>query len=105
MRQAEAIYRVGFEQLGDVPFTSWGDMMRVVPDLVRLKSYRSVHGRCRGHVRDPRLRFALSFHPLFVGGNPFSVTSIYGLIAFLERRFGVHFPLGGMGRLVRGLDR
>jgi phytoene desaturase len=70
---------------------------------VRLQSYRSVHGLAARHVRDPRLRFALSFHPLFVGGNPFSVTSIYGLIAFLERRFGVHFPLGGMGRLVRGL--
>lgn len=103
MRQSEAIYRVGFERLGDVPFTSWADMARVVPDLVRLKSYRSVHGLAARHVRDPRLRFALSFHPLFVGGNPFSVTSIYGLIAFLERRFGVHFPLGGMGRLVRGL--
>jgi phytoene desaturase len=103
LRKSEAIYRVGFEQLGHVPFSSWADMARVVPDLVRLQSYRSVHGLAASHVRDPRLRFALSFHPLFVGGNPFSVTSIYGLIAFLERRFGVHFPLGGMGRLVRGL--
>jgi phytoene desaturase len=103
MRQSQAIYRVGFEHLGDVPFTSWADMARAVPDLVRLQSYRSVHGLAARHVRDPRLRFALSFHPLFVGGNPFSVTSIYGLIAYLERRFGVHFPLGGMERLVRGL--
>jgi phytoene desaturase len=103
MRQSEAIYRVGFEALGDVPFTRWTDMARVVPELLRLKSYRSVHALAASHVRDPRLRFALSFHPLFVGGNPFSVTSIYGLIAHLERRFGVHFPLGGMGRLVHGL--
>ena len=27
----------------------------------------------------------LSFHPLLIGGNPFSATSIYCLIAFLER--------------------
>lgn len=103
MRLAEEIYRVGFEQLGHVPFSSWTDMARVVPDLVRLKSYRSIHSLVAAHVRDPRIRFALSFHSLFVGGNPFNVTSIYGLIAHLERRWGVHFPMGGMGALVNGL--
>jgi phytoene desaturase len=103
MRKTEAIYRVGFEQLGAVPFTSLSDMVKVLPDFLRLESYRSVHGLVAKHVRDPRLRFALSFHPLFIGGNPFNVTAIYGLIAFLERRFGVHFPMGGMGRLVQGL--
>ena len=56
-------------------------------------------------MRDPRIRFVLSFHSLFVGGNPFSVTSIYGLISFLERRWGVHFPMGGVGKLVEGLTR
>jgi phytoene desaturase len=105
MRKAEAIYRVGFEQLGAVPFGSWANMLKVLPDLARLESYRSVHGLVASHVRDPRLRFALSFHPLFIGGNPFSVTSIYGLIAHLERRHGVHFPIGGMGRIVRGMER
>jgi len=105
MRQAEAIYRVGFEQLGAVPFSTWSDMVKVLPDFMRLQSYRSVHGLVAKYVRDPRVRFALSFHPLFIGGNPFKVTSIYALIAFLERRYGVHFPMGGMGRLVRGLVR
>jgi len=105
MRQAEAIYRVGFEQLGSVPFSAWSDMVKVLPDFMRLQSYRSVHGLVAKYVRDPRVRFALSFHPLFIGGNPFKVTSIYALIAFLERRYGVHFPMGGMGRLVRGLVR
>jgi len=54
-------------------------------------------------VKDPRMRFALSFHPLFVGGNPFTTTSIYGLIAFLERRWGVHCAIGGMGSIVNGM--
>ncbi len=105
MRQAEAIYRVGFEELGAVPFSSWSDMVKVLPEFVRLQSYKTVYGLASKYVRDPRLRFALSFHPLFVGGNPFKVTSIYGLIAFLERRYGVHFPMGGMGKLVQGLAR
>jgi phytoene desaturase len=105
MALSEEIYKVGFEQLGHVPFLSWKDMARVLPDLVRLKSYRSVYSLVAKFVRDERVRFMLSFHPLFVGGNPFNVTSIYGLIAFLERRWGVHFPMGGMGALVDGLAK
>ncbi len=103
MRASEAIYRVGFEQLGHVPFSKWTDMARIVPAMVRLGSYRSVHAMVARHVRDPRLRVVLSFHPLLVGGNPFAASSIYSLIAFLERRWGVHFAMGGTGRLVQGM--
>ncbi len=103
MAASEAIYRVGFERLGAVPFGRWTDMARVVPDLLRLGSLRSVHGLVAQHVRDERLRTVLSFHPLLVGGNPFSASSIYALIAFLERDGGVHFAMGGTGQLVRGL--
>jgi phytoene desaturase len=103
MRDSEAIYRVGFEQLGHVPFEAWTDMAKIVPQMLRLKSYRSLASLVASHVRDERVRFALSFHPLFVGGNPFNVTSIYGLISFLERRSGVHFAMGGTGSLVTGL--
>ncbi|APR83590.1 Phytoene dehydrogenase [Minicystis rosea] len=103
VRMSEAIFRVGFEQLADVPFGSWVDMARIVPDMVKLESYRTVYGLVAKYVKDERLRQVLSFHPLLVGGNPFSTTSIYTLIAFLERKWGVHFPIGGTGALVRGL--
>jgi phytoene desaturase len=103
MRASGEIYRVGFEQLGHVPFDSWKDMARILPAMIRLRSDRSLYRMVSKHVRDERLRFVLSFHPLFVGGNPFNVTSIYGLISFLERRWGVHFAMGGTGSLVRGL--
>jgi phytoene desaturase len=71
--------------------------------MMKLESYRSVYGLVAKHVEDERLRQVMSFHPLLVGGNPFSTTSIYTLIAFLERKWGVHFPIGGTGALVRGL--
>jgi phytoene desaturase len=103
MRHSEAIFRIGFEKLGHVPFGSLADMVRIAPDLLRLGGLRSVHAMVAHYVRHPILRFALSFHPLFVGGNPFSATSIYCLIPFLERRWGVHFAMGGTGALVRGL--
>jgi phytoene desaturase len=105
MAASEAIYRIGFEQLGHVPFTRWTDMARVLPDLLRLQGYRSVHGLVARHISDERLRTVFSFHPLLVGGNPFTASAVYSLIAFLERRWGVHFAMGGTGRLVQGLVR
>jgi phytoene desaturase len=86
-----------------VPFDSIGDMVRVAPDLARLQSWRTVYGMVAHHVRDPRLRVALSFHPLLIGGNPFTATSVYALISHLERNWGVHFAMGGTGRVVAGL--
>ncbi|MDQ0315490.1 phytoene desaturase [Amorphus orientalis] len=103
MHRSEAVYRVGFEQLGHVPFDAPSSMVKIAPDLVRLGGYRSVYGLVSGYVRDERLRTVLSFHPLLIGGNPFRATAIYCLIAFLERRFGVHFAMGGTGKLVDGL--
>ena len=100
---ARRICSVGFEQLGHQPFNNWRDMLRVLPALVRLQSYRSVYGLVSRYLRDPRLRIVFSFHPLLVGGNPFSTTAVYSLITDLERRWGVHYPMGGTGRLVEGL--
>ena len=103
MKASEGVFRVGFEQLGDVPFSSWRDMARIVSDMVKLKSHRSVYGFVSSFMKDERLRTIFSFHPLLIGGNPFTATSIYCLICFLERRWGVHFAMGGTGRLVEGL--
>jgi phytoene desaturase len=100
---SEEIFKVGFEELADVPFSKWTDMARIVPQMMKLQSYRTVYGLVAKYVKDERIRQVLSFHPLLVGGNPFSTSSIYTLIAFLERKWGVHFPIGGTGALVRGL--
>jgi len=105
MKASEEIFKVGFEQLGDVPFSKWTDMARIAPEMIRLSSYRSVYSLVSKFFRDPKLRVVFSFHPLLIGGNPFTASSIYCLIAFLERRWGVHFALGGTGRLVDGLVR
>ena len=103
MAASEGIFLVGFEQLGDVPFSSWRDMAKILPAMIKLRSHRSVYGLVSSFIKDERLRTIFSFHPLLIGGNPFTATSIYCLIAFLERRWGVHFAMGGTGRLVTGL--
>jgi phytoene desaturase len=103
LKASEAIFKVGFEELGDKPFDSWTDMAKVLPALLKLEGYRTVWTLACKHVKDARLRVVLTFQSLLVGGNPFSTTSVYCLIAFLERRWGVHFPMGGTGSLVTGL--
>ncbi len=105
LKASEAIFKVGFEQLGHVPFDTWTDMAKVLPDLLKLEGYRTVYSLACKHVKDERLRVVLTFQSLLVGGNPFSTTSVYCLIAFLERRWGVHFAMGGTGSLVKGLVR
>lgn len=97
------IFDVGFQKLAHVPFDTWGDMLRIVPAMMKLRSYKSVYGLVANHVKNDKLRQVLSFHPLLVGGNPFDTTSIYALIMYLERKWGVHFPMGGTNVLVSGL--
>lgn len=103
LKKSEAIFRVGFEELGHVPFTSIMDELRIAPAMIRLQSYRSVYSLVSSYFKDPRMRTLMSFHPLLIGGNPFTVTSIYALISYLERHWGVHSAMGGTGAIVRGL--
>ena len=103
LRQTEPIFAKGFTELADKPFLRFSDMARIAPDLIRLGSYRSVYGFVSQYVQDERIRQVLSFHPLLVGGNPFQTTSIYALIHYLEREWGVWFARGGTGAIVDGL--
>ncbi|GEO81666.1 phytoene desaturase [Pararhodospirillum oryzae] len=103
LKESEEIFKVGFQGLSSIPFDSPLDMLKVLPDFIRLRSDRSVFAHVAKHIKNPYLRMALSFHPLFVGGNPFQVTSIYSLIAYLERHWGVHWAMGGTGKLASGL--
>lgn len=87
------IFEVGFEQLAHVPFSRWTDMARIIPDMMRLRSYKTVWSLVASYIKDDRLRQVMSFHPLLVGGNPFETTSIYTLICHLERQWGVWLSL------------
>ena len=105
LRYSEAVFEQGYLRLGHVPFLDWWSMVRVLPQLTRLQSYRTVHSMVAQFIRDPELRQAFSFQSLLIGGNPFSVSSIYALIHALERTWGVYFPRGGTGALVQALAR
>ena len=98
-------FEKGYEELAAVPFLRFSDMVRVAPHLLRLRADRSVYSTVARFVPDEHLRQAFSFQSLLVGGNPFETSSIYSLIHFLERKWGIFFPRGGTGALVRALAR
>lgn len=103
MRDSEAIYKVGFEQLCNVPIDTIPKMAAIIPDLIRFRFHLSVYQNVCRYFKHPYLRRIFSFHPLLIGGNPFDTTAIYALIAFLEKEHGVHFAKGGTGALVQAM--
>ena len=103
MAEADLCYELGFEALGAKSFDSMDGLFKAVPYMLRMKGWRSLHAMVAKHLKDPKLRQAMSLQSLLIGGNPFSVTCVFSLINALERRFGVHWAMGGTGALVNGL--
>jgi phytoene desaturase len=105
IRSTKAIFDKGFVELADHPFSTLWDMLKVAPDLIRLRSDKSVYRYVSGFIKDEFLRQVFSFHPLLVGGNPFDTTSIYAMIHYLERHWGVWYAMGGTGAIIAAFER
>ncbi len=87
---------VGFEGMVDKPMHKFWSTGKVIPEFALLRADKSIFGLAKSRVKDPRLQMALSFHPLFIGGDPMHVTSIYALVSHLEKEYGVHYAIGGV---------
>jgi phytoene desaturase len=105
MATTKAIFEKGFVELADKPFLNLWDMVKIIPDLVKLQSHKTVYNYAAQFVQNDFLRRCFSFHPLLVGGNPFDTTSIYAMIHYLEREWGIHYALGGTGAIVAALEK
>jgi phytoene desaturase len=99
------IFDKGFTELADIPFDKPFVMMQQLPSLLKLKSYKSVYSLVSSYIKNEKLRRILSMHPLLVGGNPFTTTSIYGLILYLEKKWGIHYSMGGTGNIIKGFEK
>ncbi len=104
IESTKEIFETGMALI-DKPFLNVMDMAKVVPDLVRLQSYRSVYGYVSKFIKNDFLRRCFSFHPLLIGGNPLDAASLYVLIHYLEREWGIHYALGGTGAIVEAFRR
>jgi phytoene desaturase len=105
LADTQQIYQRAFVDLAAQPFLTMNDFLRVAPELVQLGAQRSVYSMISRYFRDPYMRTVFSFHPLFIGGNPFRASSIYSIVPYLERAGGVHFAKGGMYALIEAMER
>ncbi|MFN5810680.1 MAG: phytoene desaturase family protein, partial [Burkholderiales bacterium] len=103
LKEADICFELGFENLGAHAFDSISDMLMALPSMSRMKGWRTLYALVAKHIKHPKLQQVLSLQSLLIGGNPFSVTCVYSLINALERRYGVHWAMGGTGVLVNGL--
>ncbi|MFL2888137.1 MAG: phytoene dehydrogenase [Pelagibacterales bacterium MED-G40] len=101
----EKIFDKGFTELSTKPFNEVSFMIKQIPSLLKLRSYQSVYKLVSSFVSNNKLRRVFSMHPLLVGGNPFTTTSIYTLILFLEKKWGIHYSMGGTGSIVNALEK
>ena len=105
LEYANGVHREGYVKLGAAAFLDFASMLRAAPALMRYRAWRSVYSIVSSYVRDERLRQALSFHTLLVGGNPMTTSAIYALIHTIEKQGGVWWARGGTNALVAGLAR
>lgn len=101
--ESRRCYEAGFVRLMEKSFHRFSSMITSLPDLVFRRADRSVHASVSKYVKNEKLRQALSFHPLFIGGNPFRASAMFALISYLEQRWGVHYAMGGTHKLVEGM--
>jgi phytoene desaturase len=103
LRYSAGVYQEGYVKLGHVPFLDFKSMLKAAPALAKHQAWRSVYSMVSSYVKSEKLREALSFHTLLVGGNPMTTSSIYALIHKLEKDGGVWWARGGTNRLVAGM--
>jgi phytoene desaturase len=99
LKDSKARYVVGFEGMVAKPMHNIWETIKVLPKFAQLRADRSIYGLAAARVKDEKLRMALSFHPLFIGGDPAHVTSIYALVGHLEKTYGVHYAMGGVQKI------
>ncbi len=102
---ARAIFNRGFLELGYTYFGNVGQMLGVVPDLLKLGAVQPLFSLIKKYFKSDKMRQVFSFEPLLVGGNPMKVPAIYAMIHFVEKTWGIHFARGGTGALVSAMVR
>ncbi len=94
-----------FHPLTEKSFLKLSDMLKIMPDMVRLKAMGGTYGFVSGYIKHEFLRRVFSFHPLLVGGNPYNTPAIFTLIMQFEKQWGIHYAIGGTGAIVDGLGK
>jgi phytoene desaturase len=103
LEYSKGVHDEGYVKLGSAAFLDFASMIKAAPALAKYQAWRSVYSIVSSYVKSEKLREALSFHTLLVGGNPMTTSAIYALIHTIEKEGGVWFAKGGTNALVSGM--
>ncbi len=105
MAALKPVYEQGILAAGRREFSSLRELAAFTPKMMRLGAALPLWRMVAGHFRHPRIREAMSFHSLFVGGDPFRVPAIYGALVYLQFAEGVWYARGGVYALIEAMAR
>ncbi len=105
MEQLRPIYEEGILGAGRRAFLRPSDLVRFLPRMLALGAAMPLHRLVARHFEHPRVREAMSFHSLFIGGDPFRVPAIYGALVYLQFLDGVWYATGGVYAVVEAMAR
>ncbi|XVW82985.1 phytoene desaturase (plasmid) [Candidatus Profftella armatura] len=103
LNNSKKVFKEGYLSFASKSFLTINDMLFILPKLIKIKAWKSVYSIVSQFIKNDYLKQAFSFNSLFIGGNPFSTSSIYTLIHALEYEWGIWFPKGGVGALIKAL--
>jgi phytoene desaturase len=100
-------FNIAKEHLLEKRFNSWRDFynLRNIYHTLRLRTLNSTYASVKKHVREEKLRQALSFQTLYIGVSPYTGPSIYGIIAMIEIIYGVYYFEGGMYAIAKAMEK
>ncbi len=76
-----------------------------LPLLFKLKALTKHYANVARVFQDDRLRRAFTFQNMYLGLSPYDAPATYSLLQYTELADGIHFPRGGMYRVIETLQK
>jgi phytoene dehydrogenase-like protein len=107
-REAEVVYRAAGQPYLEAPYeTMMGFMARAARNglstLVTGLKLATLDGLARKHFTGTHLQQFVGRFATYAGASPYEANAAFAMIAHIERAFGVHHAVGGLGGIVQGL--
>jgi phytoene desaturase len=99
------VYEQAILGAGRRAFGSAREFAALLPMMLRLRAAEPLSYFVGRFFEHPRVREAMSFHSLFIGGDPHRVPAVYGALVYLQVLDGGWYADGGVYALVEALAR
>jgi phytoene desaturase len=107
LREGEHKYQVGINKLVYKPGLSFGELIdsELIKGIFKLHVFESVSDYVKKYFKDPRLVQLLEFPVLFLGAPANKTPALYTLMNYADMSLGTWYPMGGMNKIVEGMQR